>query len=875
MLHLSPRSIRSTLLLLVLAAMMPALIILLQQGLAERHREAERARSTAILQVLHFAEQEEHYVTGVHQLLSALAAFPAIQAGDSAVSSRLLANLLAENPQYATLLLTDAQGTVIASALPVSERISLADRKYFQNALRSKAFSTGEFVISRTAHRRIFSFSLPLFDKTGQIKGILAAGQDLDASDALFPRLGLPDGADFVMVDHQGVILHQIASPGALLGEAIPVECRQALFGKGPRGTFRAHDSNGVPRLYAFQALYLNDPHRPYLVLRIGIPERIALAENRRAFGRNMLAMGLAFLGAMGLAWMLGGILVQRPVRQLLIATLRLARGDWTAPSKLPSGRSELGHLAAALKDLGVAVHSREAVLHSREQTLRMLFDSVNDGIFVHDAHSGAILAVNQKACELYGYSQTEIHALDPESLHAGETSSLLARIRKTAQGEPQLFEGKARHRSGQSFWVEFNMRRAQIDEEDRVLAVVRDIQGRKEAEQERRRLELEVQQAQKLESLGVMAGGIAHDFNNLLTAILGNLNLAKDFAAEGEGDIFLEKAERAALRAADLTKQMLTYAGRGRADSRPMALNRAVHEMSNLLNVSISKKIRLELQLATELPSFKGDAAQIQQVVMNLVTNAAEAIGDGEGLITLSTARRELHEDTIINALPGQPIEPGVYVMLEVRDTGCGMPPELQARIFEPFFTTKASGRGLGLSAMLGILKAHRGAIQILTQPGKGTTFRIYFPTCQADAPECEPEPIALDEFALEGHVLLVEDEASIRESTRMALERLGLRVSEAEDGQAGLEAFQRQPNAFDLVLMDLTMPRLNGREAFRAIRSLRPETPIILCSGYDESSSTQNLMEEGLAAFIPKPYVLKDLARAIQKCIPGSVRK
>jgi PAS domain S-box-containing protein len=859
--------------LLVLVAMLPSLFILLQHGMEEQRREASRAQDTALRQVLQFTDQEEAFARSSNQLLSVLAELPIIRDKDTESTSLTFAQLLARNPQYGNILSTDAEGIVNASGVPNTKRISLADRKHFRDAIQTKAFSTGEFILSRTTNRIVFPFSLPTLDLDDRPTGVLIAVQDLGSLDQIFSSLRLPEGSDLVVTDFKGVVVYQIGSPALGIGHGLTPQEQAPLYDKGPQGIFRAFDRQGVRRLYAYRALSLGPGQPPYMIFRIGIPERIALADSRHALMHNLLTLGLVFVGALILAWLLGGYLVRRPVQLLLDATSKLANGNWAAAESLPRDHSELGQLAASLNDLGATLRIRETALRSREQALRMFFDSVNDAIIVHDARAGKILAVNQRMCDMYGYAREEVYQLKPGSLNAGESpygfTESLEWIRRAAEGQPQIFEWQARHRSGRLFWVECNLRRARIDDEDRVLAVVRDIQDRKEAEEERQKLERQVQQAQKLESLGVLAGGIAHDFNNLLTALLGNLSLAKDVEEPGHASHpFLEKAERVALRASDLTKQMLAYAGRGRADTQPLDLNEVVRDMSNLLIVSVPKKITLELRLAESLPFIEGDRTQIQQVVMNLVTNASEAIGDTMGQIHLRTACQELHEDTIVNALPGQPIEPGHYVLLEVQDTGCGIAPEHEPRIFDPFFSTKASGRGLGLSAMLGILRTHHGAIQVLSQPGKGSRFCLYFPVCKVP-PLMSGAESHEDTSPLKGRILLVEDEASIRESTRIALEHRGLTVIEAEDGLAALERFRAEPQAFDLVLTDLTMPRMDGRDAFRAIRAIHPTIPVILCSGYDESSCTRELVGEGLAAFLPKPYVMKDLAAIIRRCL------
>ena len=392
-------------------------------------------------------------------------------------------------------------------------------------------------------------------------------------------------------------------------------------------------------------------------------------------------------------------------------------------------------------------------------------------------------------------------------------------------------------------------------------------------SEASRVELEKQVQHAQKLESLGVLAGGIAHDFNNLLTAMLGHLSLARvKLAPESPAAPHLGSLEKIIHRAADLTRQMLAYSGKGRFVVRNHDLNQVLGEMTHLLDVSISKKIALRFNLAEQLPPVRGDAAQIQQVIMNLVTNASDAIGDRDGVIRICTERLSLDRGYLDQVFHGQDLQPGPYVALEVGDTGCGMTPEVKARIFEPFFTTKTTGRGLGLSATQGILRGHRAGMKIYSEPGHGTTFKILFPAVAAPAPVERPaDGVRKPLQAL--RVLLVDDEEVIRQATLASLQALGCTAMAVEDGQAAVQFLERDQAPVDLVLMDLTMPQMDGREAFQIIRRLRPGLPVILSSGYNEQESIQEFLGRGLTGFLQKPYTLQALEDALRSAVGTGV--
>ncbi len=404
------------------------------------------------------------------------------------------------------------------------------------------------------------------------------------------------------------------------------------------------------------------------------------------------------------------------------------------------------------------------------------------------------------------------------------------------------------------------------IEGQDCVVVSLRDIT-------ERLRSEEAVRNRQKLESLGVLAGGIAHDFNNFLSAILGHVNLAQESIPAGsEAQPLLRRAESSILRAAELAHQMLAYSGRGSFKVEHLDLNRVVADMAELLSVSISKKAALDLRLAPVLPPVLADAAQLQQVVMNLVTNASDALGDAPGGITIETASADLDARALEAGYPGQGLAPGPYVRLRVTDTGCGMDAETLKRIFDPFFTTKATGRGLGLSALLGIIKGHGGGVRISSRPGQGTTFEILLPPSGAGSAEDAPEPgRAQVPHRLAGHALVADDDPMVRSVLSGILAGRGLEVTEAVDGLEAVELFQAGHGRFDVVLLDITMPRMDGNEAFRRIRALAPQVPVILVSGFTSREVAQAPLGTAPARFLQKPFKAGELEKMVELVLEG----
>ncbi len=400
----------------------------------------------------------------------------------------------------------------------------------------------------------------------------------------------------------------------------------------------------------------------------------------------------------------------------------------------------------------------------------------------------------------------------------------------------------------------------------DGVLAMALDVTERRRLEIER--MEARLQQAQKLESLGLLAGGIAHDFNNLLVGILGNASLALlEVDKDSPASQHLRRIESAAERAADLTRQMLAYSGRGRFVVETVDLSDAVREMAQLLEVSIPKRIQLSLRSEDDLPAIEADVAQLRQVVMNLITNAADALGESDGQISLVTGKQLVDERFVADVeLDAGELTVGWFVTLEVSDTGRGMDQATRKRMFDPFFTTRADGHGLGLAAVLGIIRGHGGAIQVRSEPGRGSNIKVWFPASASVTSQRIP---TLDSFDVGpgGSVLIVDDEPAVRRFVSAALTRAGYAVQTANDGAEALARFTAQPDEYGVVILDLTMPVMDGEQAFRELRRLRPGVRVLLSSGYSEQEATGRFAGRGLAGFLQKPYRVGELVAKVQE--------
>ncbi len=379
----------------------------------------------------------------------------------------------------------------------------------------------------------------------------------------------------------------------------------------------------------------------------------------------------------------------------------------------------------------------------------------------------------------------------------------------------------------------------------------------RKQVEKERRHLEAQIQHTQKLDGLGVLAGGIAHDFNNLLTSIVANAGLARmELPSDSPVQPNIEQIETAGERAAELTNQLLTYSGKKQPVKEPLDLSHLIDEMGHLLKTVISKGAVLEYHFHDDLPAIKGDSSQVCQVVMNLITNASEALGEKNGIIQISSGILEADRSYLSEILLGEDLPEGRYVFLEVSDTGVGMDEEIKSRIFDPFFTTKSTGHGLGLATLFGIIRGHQGAIEVQSEPGRGTSFKVLFPRMGPPGTVRAGISSKIQDWRGSGVILVIDDEDGVRAVLKIMLEKFGFTTLTASDGPEGVEIFRRHVDEIRAVVLDWTMPHMNGEAVFKEIRRIHPDACVLLSSGYPEEDTSKRFAGDSPAGFLQKPY-------------------
>lgn len=392
------------------------------------------------------------------------------------------------------------------------------------------------------------------------------------------------------------------------------------------------------------------------------------------------------------------------------------------------------------------------------------------------------------------------------------------------------------------------------------------DLTERRRVAKERESFDRKLQETQKLESLGVLAGGIAHDFNNLLTGVLGNASLAMHEVPDASrAHAYLAEINEAATRAAELCRQMLAYSGRGRFVVSRTSINAIVEQTAELLRLSVAKNAVLRFDLAERVPLVEVDVPQVRQAMMSLVVNASEAQADLGGIISISTGVTRVDAAYVASEQLASDLEPGEYVHIEVTDTGVGMSPEVRARIFEPFYSTKFTGRGLGLAAVLGIVRGHRGSLKVYSEEGRGSTFKLLFPSVRGEL-ETTTAPAAPQAWKGSGTILVVDDEAAVRRTVSRMLEMMGFTILQAADGEEALAMFKEHGADVSLVMLDLTMPRMDGEQTFSELRRIDPHVRVVLMSGFNQQEAVAKFAGKGLASFVQKPFSLDSLRQCVQ---------
>jgi PAS domain S-box-containing protein len=822
-----------------------------QRALLERDAARSVVRAAQLA-----AEQQQHTIDTAQGMLGAFAQNPAVLVRDEVGCSRVASALVARQPHFASIGATDAEGRGFCNTTPTAIPFSIADRRYFQAALQRRGFSAGEYQVSRVRHVPSVNFAYPALDDAGVLQAVVFASVDLSFIDRQLAEMHLPEQGWAVITDHAGIVLAGHPASAFRRGTAVQSELLQGMR-RSPREVAQLGSGDGVERLFSFRTVTAGG--ETAMRIAVGIPTASVYGPANRIFKRTLLGYALVGGLALLLSSLASHLLLVRRLGALARAARRLSRGDYAARTGLTPTGEELGDLIRAFDEMAIS-------LESLTRQNRLILDSAGEGIFGID-RQGRITFVNPAASTLLGRQPCDLlgrdaHLLFHHSRQGGDPSrdEVCPILSLPLEGGPlHVAEDSFQRGSGAAFPVEYVA--TPIRDDGEIVGVVvafKDVTDRK-------RLEEELRQAQKMEAVGQLAGGVAHDFNNILTAILSAGRFARDaLSPEHPARADIDDILGAAGRAASLTRQLLAFSKRQVIEPRSIDLAEAVRGVEKMLRRLIGEDVQLETVTRAGPCWVRADAGQIDQVILNLAVNARDAMPAG-GRIVIEVAPVGPGDP----AIRGDSQLAGPLVMVSMSDSGMGMDAATVSRIFEPFFTTKGVGKGtgLGLSTVYGIVQQSRGAVRVTSTPGNGTTFRIYLPRIAPPA-IASVRPGARAPRGTET-VLLVEDEGVLRGLARRALAGAGYRVLEADGARAALACAEQHRGTLDLLLTDVVMPEVSGVQLARDLVRRIPGLRVLHMSGYAGALLDASGVADSGHSFLQKPFTPEVLLRKVREVL------
>lgn len=739
-------SIRKKLVILVLLATMPVFMVLLGTELKNSQIAIHLAEKDTALYLSGFAEIQRRITNSTETLLRTVASIPDISSLDVEKSRIVLTTLLETNPIYTNVILVDRKGNVVAAGKnhDSARTLNFGDRKQFKEAIASKGFASGEFVVGKSTKQEIFPFGMAVQNKQGEVTGAIIIGVSLTHYGEFFERGEYPEGSFFGICDHNGIrLLRYPISDQLNIGEPIKQNVYEAAKVSDIKGSLSAQNSDGKKRIIAFEPLRLEGNDTPYIYMFMGVDSQYLLAQSQSIINRLITTSIFSLSLSLFIAWYLGGKGVVQLIDRLSLITKKFSQGDKTVTSNIDYSDGEIGGLAESFDNM-------VDIIHQREEEKTKLLEQLN--------------------------------------------------------------------------------------------------------------------QAQKMDAIGQLAGGIAHDFNNMLGGILGaGQMLPRYLSDDPKAKKFHSLIMQSATRAADLTGKLLTFSRSSRKASTPVNIHEIIQETITLLENTTDRRIRIETDLKADKSSIVGDPSQLQSAILNLGINAAQAMPNGG---TLRFATRLLDIDDVTCNLSPFDLQPGQFLEIKVTDTGCGISVENMHRIFEPFFTTKEQGKGtgLGLAAVYGTITQHAGSIAVCSELNSGTNFQILLPlNASAKASETQYQKTINGK----GNILVVDDEEVMRITAKANLEDLGYSVLLAENGEEAQSVFKENAGSINLVILDMIMPVMNGKDCFFALQKLNPEIRVILSSGFVREEDLEEMKRSGLKGYLHKPYLSETLSQTVYNAL------
>ena len=878
-------SIARKFLVLLLVIFLPASLVIIRSGFMHRGEVVRGVEYNTRLVVESLAAQQEQIAIGTKQMLGTLALLPEVQRLDTAACNELFRELHRRHPYYSIISASTLDGHIFAASIPFEPDVSLSDRKHFREAVETLDFSAGEYGVGRVSNIPTIHYSFPVQDRDKNTVAVLTAGFMLDEYARFMTKAHLPKGSALVVTDYKGVRLYRLpANDATALGKPIPQGSLEAMAAGGEEGTYERIAEDGINRFYTFKKLRLRDDSPPYLCMFVGTAKEKILQEANDEMLADLSVLGMAAFVAVCLAWLIGNLAFIKPLDRLVKAARRFGRGEMETRTGLPHTDDELGQLAQSFDEmvalLGVRDIERrqaERALIQSEERFRRAMEAVSDGLWDWDVANGAVY-LSPGYFRMLGYEPGELKsALETwlELVHPDDRDRALAANEACIRNEaPVVYvEFRMRARNGSWRWILGRGKAVLRDAAGRALHMIGthvDITEQKRAQEEKEKLEAQLRHVHKMEAVGTLAGGIAHDFNNILAAVIGYTEMAlTDVPRFGHAKRFLDEVLKAGHRAKELVKQILAFSRmQQRRERLPVHIAPLIGEALKLLRASLPSTVEIRRKIEGETGTVLADATEIHQVLINLCTNAAQAMEERGGLLEVGL------DGTVVDdsvAVIHKDLAPGDYIRLTVSDTGHGMEPDILERIFDPYFTTKEVGRGsgLGLAVVHGIVKRHQGAIDVCSKPGEGTTFTVYLPmvergvTAPVQTERQTPIPRGGE------RILLIDDEQALADLGKEMLERLGYSVLAKTSAVEALEAFQAGPETFELIITDYTMPRMTGADLAGEMLRIRPDIPVILCTGFTEKIEERKARAMGISAFVLKPLNQREMGEVVRRTL------
>jgi len=853
-------TIRKTLTLLVSLAILPVLILIVYSGLERRGEAIENAKREVMFLARTMGDVQKGITHSTHQILAALAQITEMQGLDGPECSRIFRAVVEKNPDYINILAVDLNGDVFASSMPF-DRVNLADRRHVRDALARKVFSAGEYIVTRVGRTLpSFTFAYPILDALGNPRAVLTVALRLERFAHLFETTEPPENSFLAVTDRNGIRIfyYPLREKTNPIGRPITQAAWDAARGSRDSGISIHEGSDGVRRIFAFQPVRFNDGEDPYMCMWAGIPEAHVLRPANLSLACNLALMALVAALALTIAWLVGRKTLVSPINRLAAATRTFAGGDLHIRSGMSHVEGELGTLARAFDDMA------DALVDSQER-LRTIADHTYDWEYWM-APDGRLIWVSPSCERVTGYTPDEFIE-DPELIARVVDPADMRRFKAHAavgigDNETRELDFRIVHKSGRTVWIDHHC--VPIVRPDSTFL------GRRVSNRditERKDIETRLNQAQKSEAIGALAGGIAHDFNNLLFPIIGlSEMLLEDLPAGSPERENMTQIIKAARRAEDLVNQILSFSRQAEHKKIPIRIQQVLKEVGKLVRSTIPSNIEIRQSIQADCDPVLADPTNLHQIAMNLITNAYHAVEENSGSISIELRQTTLDPEDGA----AEDLQPGSYAVLSVSDTGHGIPRGLLDKIFDPYFTTKPQGKGtgLGLSVAYGIVKEHGGEIRVYSEAGQGTTFKVYLPLLAQDETS-DGQPVTVEHPTGHERILLVDDEAPIAYMGEQVLKRLGYRVTAYTSSTDALEAFRTDPTAYDLVITDMAMPNMTGDRLARQLIALRPDIPVILCTGFSENVTAATIESLGIKGLLMKPMVRGELAAMIRRVL------